>query len=255
MGFLSTIRQNPDSSAWPGIWAEPPLLALGCLALLAACYTGLPNQEDPFAAPDDPTLYEGDQPGECSDGADNDQDGFFDCNDPDCIGSPECSPGDDDDSTVSDDDDSATGDDDDDSKASDDDDDDSTPGDDDDDDDSTPGDDDDDSMSGDDDDSVSPVNPVITSLSGGWNTASGEMEFTMVLTDPDCDLGSPTLFWMVDAVEQTPVSSQGPDIGCSGYLNFSVPGLTRSYAYNFSFSVDDIAGNRSDWESILLTAQ
>lgn len=33
---------------------------------------------------------EGDDPGECSDGADNDADSFFDCNDPDCEGSPDC---------------------------------------------------------------------------------------------------------------------------------------------------------------------
>jgi hypothetical protein len=33
---------------------------------------------------------EGDQPGECSDGADNDRDGAFDCDDPDCAGAPAC---------------------------------------------------------------------------------------------------------------------------------------------------------------------
>jgi hypothetical protein len=35
---------------------------------------------------------EGDDPGECSDGADNDDDNLFDCDDPDCIGFPECDP-------------------------------------------------------------------------------------------------------------------------------------------------------------------
>ena len=34
--------------------------------------------------------YEGDDPGECSDGADNDQDGFFDCADNECMMSPDC---------------------------------------------------------------------------------------------------------------------------------------------------------------------
>ena len=34
--------------------------------------------------------YEGDEPGECADGADNDQDGLFDCADPGCVGSPDC---------------------------------------------------------------------------------------------------------------------------------------------------------------------
>lgn len=35
-------------------------------------------------------LFEGDQAGECSDGADNDRDGLFDCDDPNCAGSPSC---------------------------------------------------------------------------------------------------------------------------------------------------------------------
>jgi len=34
--------------------------------------------------------HEGDDPGECSDEADNDRDGLFDCSDPDCFGSPSC---------------------------------------------------------------------------------------------------------------------------------------------------------------------
>ena len=33
---------------------------------------------------------EGDEPGECDDGADNDADGLFDCNDDDCAGAPVC---------------------------------------------------------------------------------------------------------------------------------------------------------------------
>lgn len=36
---------------------------------------------------------EGDDPGECTDGADNDRDGFFDCDDNDCMGSPVCNGG------------------------------------------------------------------------------------------------------------------------------------------------------------------
>jgi hypothetical protein len=34
--------------------------------------------------------FEGDDAGECSDGADNDRDGLFDCDDPGCAGSPDC---------------------------------------------------------------------------------------------------------------------------------------------------------------------
>ena len=37
-----------------------------------------------------PTEFEGDDPAECRDGADNDLDGLFDCFDDDCSGSPDC---------------------------------------------------------------------------------------------------------------------------------------------------------------------
>lgn len=39
--------------------------------------------------------YEGDQNGECIDRLDNDRDGLYDCNDPDCSGSPDCQQGED----------------------------------------------------------------------------------------------------------------------------------------------------------------
>jgi len=56
--------------------------------------------------------YEGDSPGECSDAADNDRDGLYDCDDPDCEGSSDCAAGDDDDSGGPSDDDDAGDDDD-----------------------------------------------------------------------------------------------------------------------------------------------
>ncbi|MBU0551779.1 hypothetical protein KJ940_09845 [Myxococcota bacterium] len=40
-----------------------------------------------------PSDYEGDEAGECEDGADNDRDGLFDCDDPTCKGSPVCQDG------------------------------------------------------------------------------------------------------------------------------------------------------------------
>lgn len=43
-----------------------------------------------FSGDDSPPLFEGDEPGECSDGADNDQDGLFDCDDPNCAGAGVC---------------------------------------------------------------------------------------------------------------------------------------------------------------------
>ena len=68
---------------------------------------------------DDDTLggegYEGDVPGECEDGADNDMDGLYDCNDPDCAGAPVCGGDDDDTGPPPDDDDTMPPDDDDDS--------------------------------------------------------------------------------------------------------------------------------------------
>ncbi|MBN1336283.1 MAG: hypothetical protein JXB39_10005, partial [Deltaproteobacteria bacterium] len=36
------------------------------------------------------THTEGTEPGDCSDGADNDGDGLFDCDDDGCAGSPDC---------------------------------------------------------------------------------------------------------------------------------------------------------------------
>ncbi len=77
--------------------------ALAVAGLLWACGAGGDDDDD------EPTEFEGDAAGECSDAADNDQDGLFDCADPDCAGAPNCTGGGDDDAG---DDDSATGDDD-----------------------------------------------------------------------------------------------------------------------------------------------
>tara|TARA_B100000963_G_scaffold279275_1_gene247723 strand:- start:474 stop:2459 length:1986 start_codon:yes stop_codon:yes gene_type:complete len=54
------------------------------LLLLSSLISGCLSGEEP------PPLYEGDEPGECSDGADNDQDGLFDCDDPNCAGADVC---------------------------------------------------------------------------------------------------------------------------------------------------------------------
>ena len=61
------------------------------------------DDDDGTPADDDDSVdhFEGDEPGECSDGADNDQDGLFDCDDPNCAGSPDCQ-GDDDDASPTD---------------------------------------------------------------------------------------------------------------------------------------------------------
>ena len=82
-----------------------PLLILALLiALLPGCREGDDSQP--------PTPYEGDEAGECTDRADNDQDGLFDCADEGCHGSPDCVGTGDDDDHSGDDDDSAGADDD-----------------------------------------------------------------------------------------------------------------------------------------------
>ena len=43
-----------------------------------------------IACSGDKVQTEGMNPGECSDGADNDGDGDYDCNDEDCSGAPDC---------------------------------------------------------------------------------------------------------------------------------------------------------------------
>ena len=48
------------------------------------------NDSDCAGSPD---CSEANTPGGCSDGADNDQDGLFDCDDPDCVGDPVCGDG------------------------------------------------------------------------------------------------------------------------------------------------------------------
>ncbi|HCP47951.1 MAG TPA: hypothetical protein DIU15_18065, partial [Deltaproteobacteria bacterium] len=54
----------------------------GALMLLALCLVTACAQKSPE--------LEGDEPGECSDRADNDVDGLFDCADSDCQGAPDC---------------------------------------------------------------------------------------------------------------------------------------------------------------------
>ena len=50
--------------------------------------TGTSEESDNSENSEATNLFEGDDAGECNDGADNDRDGLFDCDDPDCAGSP-----------------------------------------------------------------------------------------------------------------------------------------------------------------------
>lgn len=94
---------------WGRISASAVVLC--AVIVLAGCGPirggGRGDDDDSTADDDDAVEREGDQPGECDDGADNDSDGDFDCDDADCAGAPACA-GDDDDSTPVGDDDDAT---------------------------------------------------------------------------------------------------------------------------------------------------
>lgn len=61
-----------------------PTLHMLLLALLLPACSDVSIQQRPEV--------EGDEPGECYDGADNDFDGFFDCDDEDCAEAPDCIP-------------------------------------------------------------------------------------------------------------------------------------------------------------------
>ena len=69
--------------------AECSFTSSGSCYVVCACPEG---SEVSFDVDDsDPGVdYEGDDTGECLDGADNDRDGLYDCDDPDCHGSPDC---------------------------------------------------------------------------------------------------------------------------------------------------------------------
>lgn len=60
-----------------------PLVPALALATLLAC-----------GDQDEGPSTEGTHPGECADGADNDADSLYDCDDPDCADAPDCAPGD-----------------------------------------------------------------------------------------------------------------------------------------------------------------
>lgn len=68
----------------------------GSCYVVCDCPEGIGVEFEIDKDPEDTTTdvdYEGDTIGECTDGADNDRDGLYDCNDPDCNGSPDCQEG------------------------------------------------------------------------------------------------------------------------------------------------------------------
>ncbi len=86
--------------------------AASTASFVTACGGGIGPERENEAGKCDPAAgeaCEGSTAGECSDEADNDSDGFYDCNDPDCAGAPACEEADADSDTDADTDNDADG--------------------------------------------------------------------------------------------------------------------------------------------------
>ena len=201
----------------------PRLLLLALLFSSLAC----PACED----------IEGNDPGECDDGADNDSDGYFDCGDSDCFGAPVCTDGGDDDDATSDDDD-ATADDDDVV---------------DDDDDATS--DDDDATADDDDTGGDGVTPWIEDVTYVYNAGPGQLVFSIEAHDPDEDFGIPLLLWSVDGQPQAPVNVGSIPLGGDAYFDVQLNGAVGGTSYQVLFAIQDNDGRSSDGYNLTATAQ
>ncbi|MEC7947105.1 MAG: fibrinogen-like YCDxxxxGGGW domain-containing protein, partial [Myxococcota bacterium] len=75
--------------------AHPVRCMTAVLLPMTVALHGCSSKGDDTGSGGDPPISEaeaeGANPGECTDGADNDGDGDFDCSDADCVGSPDCS--------------------------------------------------------------------------------------------------------------------------------------------------------------------
>lgn len=185
---------------------------------------------------------EGNTPGECEDGADNDSDGYFDCGDNDCFGAPYCTgAGDDDDDNDVTDDDTA-----DDDTADDDTSDDDTA-----DDDTT----DDDTA----DDDTTPdgdgVTPVITEVTYTYAAASSAFTFSVEAHDPDANFGVPLLLWSVDGVPQTPTSIGQIPLQGDAYFDIQLNGAVPGTTYGVLFAIRDADSHVSEGYLVNATAQ
>ncbi len=179
-----------------------------------------------------PTDIEGNQPGECSDGADNDSDGYFDCEDRDCWGAPACDEDGDDD--TADDDDAA------------------------DDDDGAPDDDDtldDDDVAPDDDDTGGDgQTPYIDEITYAWDAGGAKFVFSVTAFDPDENFGVPLLLWNVDGEPQSPVSVGSTPLQGIAIFDIELGGVTAGQTYQVLFSIRDQDGNTSAGYLVSATA-
>ncbi len=174
-----------------------------------------------------PTDIEGNSPGECDDGADNDEDGYFDCNDSDCYGAPVCNDEGDDDDAAGDDDDAAG------------DDDDSTSGD---DDDATA---DDDDATGDDDDDAADDPPYIDDITYVYSSATTTFTFSIEAWDPDGSFGIPTLLWNVDGEAQPAVTVGDTPLGEFAFFDVELSGAVNGESYQVLFAIREQDGDTS----------
>lgn len=65
-------------------------LTLACAGPRKTSDPAVDSEADADVDSDADVLYEGDESGECEDGADNDRDGDFDCDDDGCLNAPSC---------------------------------------------------------------------------------------------------------------------------------------------------------------------
>ena len=199
------------------------LSRLFALSLLLLC---LPGCED----------IEGNQPGECTDGADNDSNGYFDCDDRSCFGAPDCTGEGPDDDDAADDDDTTN--DDDDTSIDDDD----------------TGD-DDDLVADDDDTGGDGVTPWIESVTYVYNAAGGSFLFSIEAHDPDNNFGVPLLLWSIDAAAQPPVAVGTIPLQGDAYFDVEMQDAVASQTYQVLFAIRDADQNVSEGVSISATAQ
>ena len=187
----------------------PSLLPLVLLLTLLAC----PACED----------IEGNEPGECEDGADNDSDGYFDCGDSDCFGAPACTgEGDDDDATADDDDATA---------------------------------DDDDATADDDDTGGDGVTPWIEEVTYVFNAGLGQFVFSIEAHDPDEDFGIPLLLWSVNGQAQPPVAVGSIPLAGDAYFDVQLDGAVAGTTYQVLFAIQDNDGRSSEGYNLTAVGQ
>ena len=189
-------------------------LSLSLCGLLALGLTGC--NED----------IEGNEPGECSDGADNDSDSYFDCNDSDCYGAPDCLNGGDDDDAADDDD--ATDDDD----AA-----------------------DDDDATDDDDDTTDGFTPYISDITYEYVSSATKFIFSLEAHDPDSNFGIPLLLWSVDGVPQTPANIGTIPLTSDVIFDVELQGVVPGSTYSVLFAIQDADANLSEGYVVNATAE